>query len=337
MNELTESYMDRRNLLNNKFALAEINKTYNFQGIPFQNTTVYSNSQLSSFFNVTLRTIERTIEANREELESNDFRILSGKDLSILKKSILDNNIDNIDISPQTPSLAISSFRTVLNFAMLLKDSNKAQEMRSRILDITIDVLTKKAGGNVHFINQRDKNYLDKAFVEASERKTFTSALNNYVDMNQYKYAYFTDRIYTAIFKENTKEYRQILSLAKKENARATMYSEVLLLIASFEAGVAYDLKNESEKLKRKLSQSEADQVFDHFSNHPAQTPLIENARLMMASRDNALRDAYHEKLTEYINPLSEEEYEKFLGDQSKSLDRQIEEHRDVFKRLKDK
>lgn len=33
-----------------------------------------------------------------------------------------------------------------------------------------------------------------------------------------------------------------------------------------------------------------------------------------MASRDMALRDAFHMQLEEYIKPLEAEEYEKFLG-----------------------
>lgn len=35
-----------------------------------------------------------------------------------------------------------------------------------------------------------------------------------------------------------------------------------------------------------------------------------------MASRDMALRDAFHYQLKEYIKPLDAEEYEKFLGGQ---------------------
>ena len=68
--------------------------------------------------------------------------------------------------------------------------------------------------------------------------------------MNQYvgghrtmKYAVITDYIYKAIFKENAKEYREILDLKKTENIRETMYAEVLLVIASFESGVAYEIE----------------------------------------------------------------------------------------------
>ena len=44
-----------------------------------------------------------------------------------------------------------------------------------------------------------------------------------------------------------------------------------------------------------------------------------------------------NEKLEEYIRPISEEDFERFIGEQSKSLAEQIEEHRQVFERLRDK
>lgn len=334
---LIDSYLDRKNILNNKFAIKEIAKTYELNGVLFEGKIYYSTQQIANFFEVDSRTIERAIENNRDELTENDYEVLTEKRLANFKKEVQSNPKNEFNIRTQSSSIAISSFRTVLNFSMLLKNSPKAQAVRSRILDITIDVLTKNTGGTVKYINQRDSNYLDKAFVEESERKKFTNALNEDVDMGQYKYAYFTDRIYKSIFRENTREYKKILQLAKKDNARTTMYSEVLLVIASFEAGIAFEIGNRREELGRKLSKSETDEVINNFSNHPSQKPLLEDVRLKMASRDNGFRDAYHEQLKDYIKPLDEKEYDKFLGEQSKSLSKQIEEHRDIFERLKDK
>ena len=39
---------------------------------------------------------------------------------------------------------------------MLLKTSSVAQELRSKILDVTVEVLQEKTKGNVKYINQRD-------------------------------------------------------------------------------------------------------------------------------------------------------------------------------------
>lgn len=335
--DLTESYLDRKNILNNRIVIEEAEKIYNINGIRFNDKQVYSNDQIARFFEVDLRTIERIIESHREELEENDLEVLTRSKLAKFKKVVLEHPESDINIGSNTRNFSISTFRTLLNFAMLLKTSEKARLVRSRILDIVLEVLTTKTKGNIKYINQRDESYLDRSFAEESERKKFTQALNLYVDMNQYKYAFFTNEIYKSIFKEDTKEYKEILSLAKKDNARSTMYSEVLLIIASYEAGIAYEIENKSKKLKRKITCEETKEIIQYFSNHPAYKPLIEDARLKMASRDNSFRNAYHKKLEEYIQPLSEDEYEKFLGEKSKDLEKQIEEHRAVFERLKDK
>ncbi|MEO1780966.1 DNA-binding protein [Enterococcus diestrammenae] len=335
--DLTESSIDRQNILNNSLALKEVQRIYGLSGVPFNDTIYFTNSQIAEFFSVDIRTIERLVEEHKDELESNDYHVISGKMLTEFRQSIKDNFVTDIDVGSKTRKLAVSTFRTVLNFAMLLKNSTKAQEIRSTVLDIVIDVIAKKTGGSTKYINQRDSNYLTQAFVEESERKKFTNALNEYIDMSQYKYAYFTNKVYEAVFKENSKEYRNILALSRKDKTRDTMYSEVLLVIASFEAGLAFEFQKESEKIGRKLTRREADTIIHEFAQHPAQQPLIHDARTKMASRDFGLRDAHHDRLDEYLKPVSPEEYEKFLGEKSKSLQQQIIEHREVFERLKDR
>jgi hypothetical protein len=47
---------------------------------------------------------------------------------------------------------------------------------------------------------------------------------------------------------ENAKEYKQILKLAEDDNARETMYAEVLNSIASFETGLAYEIEKRSNE-----------------------------------------------------------------------------------------
>ena len=55
-----------------------------------------------------------------------------------------------------------------------------------------------------------------------------------------------------------------------------------------------------------------------------------------MASRDMALREAFHYQLQEYIKPLGKEEYERFLGEAGDELERLMVENEDVLKRLKE-
>lgn len=45
---------------------------------------------------------------------------------------------------------------------MLLTNSDVAKEMRGVMIDITMDTIAKKTGGHTKYINQRDKDYLNK-------------------------------------------------------------------------------------------------------------------------------------------------------------------------------
>jgi len=207
-------------------------------------------------------------------------------------------------------------------------------------LDIVIDTLNQKIGGSTKFINQRDEEFLVAITREPIYRKEFTNALNLYLEMGNYKYAVYTDAIYQAIFKENAKEYKAILNLEEKDNPRDTMYAEVLKLIASFEIGIADEMKEKAESLGRKLTPSELNVLIMRFSAKRQWIPQIEDACTKMASRDYGLRNVIHKRLENYISALSKEDYSRFLGDKSKSLiDRVIEnpELLEVFKRLKNR
>lgn len=65
-------------------------------------------------------------------------------------------------------------------------------------------------------------------------------------------------------------------------------------------------------------------------------SPLIDKARIKMASRDLHFRNALHKKLEYYIQSVSEADFERFVGDQSMDFDKQLEQAKDIFKRLKD-
>jgi hypothetical protein len=109
------------------------------------------------------------------------------------------------------------------------------------------------------------------------------------------------------------------------------------LLVSSFEYGFSVILEQEKERVGRKLTKIEADKCFHQFENQPHWKPLMEDARVKMASRDMCFRDALHLKLEEYLAPLPEEDFEKFLGTSSMDVEKQLEAFQEVFKRLKDR
>jgi hypothetical protein len=338
-NDLTTSPVDRQNILNNPFAVAEIEQAIGIRGIPFEGKKVVLLDQVAFFFQVHRRTVERCVTANKAELERNGYAVIRDKRLILLKKVISD--MDGTDINVGTISkasvLSVFDFRALINVAMLLTDSDRARLLRQAILDIVIDTINARSGGDTTYVNQRDDEFIERAFRGEIYRKEFTDALNSFVEMGKSKYPIYTDRVYEAIFLEKARQYRKIINLEKYDQTRDTFYSEILTLVASFECGIADELKQKAQQLGRKLDPWEVDELFDDFAKRIYWKPLLEHARTKMASRDLALRGAIHSPLEGYITPLPPDEFERFLGQKSKELSDRLEEAKDVLKRLKDR
>ncbi len=335
--DLTISVIDRQNILNNPFALEEIKKASGLEGIFFDGEVKFIKDQVASFFEVDPRTIDRYLEKYIDELSKNGYEVIRGKRLQDLKLAIKSGYVGDINVVDTIPQLGIFNFRSFLNLAMLLVESDRAKILRSAILDIVIDTINKKTGGATKYINQRDEDFVINFMRGEDFRREFTDALSQYVDLGKIKYPIYTDKIYRSIFKENSQEYRQILKLHSKENVRETMYSEVLLLISSYEYGFAEVLKKEYNKLGRKLKQFEVDKLFEEFENQKLWVPQIQDIRTKMASRDLGFRAALHIRLQEYISAIPTKDFERFLGEKSKDLSDRLEEMKDVFKRLKER
>jgi hypothetical protein len=357
--DLTTSNVHRKNILNNKYALQGIEKEVDFQGILFEETIRYTKRQIASFFDIDERTINRYLETYEDELGKNGYEVITGVRLRRFKESyeqyirtiqdVKDINVPNIeeDIDEEgnsisiakAPKLGVFDFRAFLNIGMLLTESERARQLRALILDIVIDTINAKIGGNTKYINQREEEFLPSAIREFDYRQAFTNALDDCIVENKWKYAQFTDAVYKSIFHEDAKEYKQILKLKAKDSARGTMYSEVLDLVAAYENGFSEFLCSKHEAIGRKLSMSEANILFKEFekSHSAAFKPLLEKARTLMASRDMAFRDALHEKLKNYVTHLNSDEFDKFIGEKSMALEDRIKENIDVFKRLKER
>lgn len=337
MKDLTSSDVSRQNILNNGYALEKIELNLNLGGTSWNDERVFTKAQVAQILDIDERTIDRYIETNKEEISQNGYTILKGTKLRELKQ-ILQDDMNVVDIS-RIPSLGVFSFRAVLNIAMLVTESGRAKEIRSKILDIVMDVVAQKSGGHTRYINQRDEGYLASAYKEYSYREKFTNALDNYLEAPNWKYGKYTNEIYKVIFLENATEYKKILNLSAKDKVRDTMYSEVLNAISSFENGLAEMMQKKAEKLGRKLKTSELDAIIKEASQNPFLTPHIEDARVKMASRDMCFRDALHDKLEHYIQSVPKSDFDKFLGETSKSLEERLSDPETlaVLKRLKDR
>lgn len=332
--DLTTSKIARQNILNNNYALQEAKDAIGLKGVLFEGEFKFTKQQVAQFLGVSTRAISNCIVTNEEELRKNGYEDLTGKRLKLYKLTAEVQFGKEVNFPTKTTRLTVMNFRTFLNISMLLTKSDVAKQVRSVILDIVIDTINKRTGGNTKYINQRDEDFVRNILTVHEYHKEFVDALTDYVDLGKIKYIMYTDKVYKSIFKENADEYRRILNLEREENERDTMYSEVLDLIASFEVGFADVLKQAFHNVGRKLSPSETDKVYDDFSNQRHWEPLIEKARRKMASRDLCFRDALHTNLTEYVSSVQPSDFDRFIGDKSMPLEERLTQ---ILYRLKNR
>lgn len=332
MKDLTTSNIDRQNILNNRFAIEKMQSKIGITGMLFNGEYLFTKQMVADFYGVDTSTIDRYLSSYGEELKHNGYVLCKGKSLKEFKLQFA----HLINEASKTTQLGLFNFRAFLNVGMLLTESEKAKQVRSIMLDLVISTINEKTGGGTKYINRRDVNYIPAAIAEENYRKNLTSAVSQCVIGHaNYKYSLITDYIYKAIFKENAKEYREILKLDNKDNVRHTLYAEVLLVVSSFENGVGAAIREQYKARKRCLTVEEVKCIIDELAEHPMQKPYINDARTKMASRDYSFRDAYHGNIANYLRAITPEEFERFIGDKSIDFDRILAENKDVLKRLK--
>ena len=289
--DLTTSAIERQNVLNNNLALQRTQEVLEIEGFHFDGKYLLTKQMVADFYEVDVRTIDNYLKSNEEELRHNGYFLCKGNKLKALKLQFAHEKA----FANKTTQLGLFDFRAFLNIGMLLAESEKARKVRSVILDIVISTIHEKAGGGTKYINWRDRDFLPAVMQEENYRKQFTSSVNACVDGHPtYKYSSVTDMIYKAVFKENAREYRNLLKLEPKDNAKATMYAEVLRVISSFENGVGTAIRDRRNRLGRRLSLKEVQDLVNEQAESPAMTPFLFDARQKMASRDFGLRDIYH-------------------------------------------
>lgn len=335
--DLTTSEVARLNILNNRYALEEIRKSIGLKGVLFEGEYKLIKKQVASFFEISERSINTCLKENSEELKQNGYDVLIGKRLKDFKLVFSESFDQEVNFLIKSNQLGVFNFRAFLNIAMLLKKSERAKEIRSLTLDIVLDTINKRTGGGTKYINQRDEDFIITLLQNVDYHKELVYALRDYVDMGKIKYITYNNKVYKSIFKEDSDEYRKILKLEISENERSTMYSEVLDLIASYEAGFADELKRKSIEIGRKLTPEETDNIYANFESRRLWLPLVTKARAKMASRDLCFRDALHHNLQEYIDSVPPEDFDRFIGERSMDLQARLEKYIDALIRLKNR
>jgi hypothetical protein len=108
---LTTSQIDRQNILNNPYALREIENAAGLQGIPFEGKSVIIKEQVAEFFEVTERTINSYLDKYGEELRQNGYEVLKGKRLKTFKTAAAQQFGKEADFLTKTTVIGIFDFR----------------------------------------------------------------------------------------------------------------------------------------------------------------------------------------------------------------------------------
>lgn len=133
--DLTNSVLVRQNVLNNIYAVEEIQKAVGIKGVLFEQSYRFVKKQLADFYGVTERTIENYLEKNDKELQRNGYEVLKGKRLIDFKLAASKSDVSEIDFGNKTPQLGIFDFRAFLNVGMLLTDSERARMGRRELMN----------------------------------------------------------------------------------------------------------------------------------------------------------------------------------------------------------
>ena len=100
---LTTSGIARQNVLNNPYALQEIQKAVGMEGVLFEGEYRFTKKQLAQFFEVSERTIENYLEKYENELVKNGYEVLKGKRLIYLMLIIEYQHVNEIDFRNKIP------------------------------------------------------------------------------------------------------------------------------------------------------------------------------------------------------------------------------------------
>ena len=144
--DLTTSITARRHVLNNICSLPELDKYLGLSDPTATAHAQFTKRQATEILGVDERTIDRYLCKHRNELIGNDYRNLF-------------------------------TYRALLDLAMLVTESERAKAIRSRMLDIALDVIAQRAGGYTKYItpqspSRRPTTNAGNSYGQSSRRNT---------------------------------------------------------------------------------------------------------------------------------------------------------------------
>lgn len=146
-NEILESLKTRDELIGRTEVLDKVKDL-----ILLPNTECATTQQVADYFEVGESAIKSLVFDNSDEVTLDGYKVLSRDELSSFKKLC--------QMKSRAKSLAIFPKRAILRVAMLLRDSEVAKEIRTRLLDIVQDVSEGKSDIIENVVNEIDEEKL---------------------------------------------------------------------------------------------------------------------------------------------------------------------------------
>lgn len=111
--DLTNSEIDRKNILNNRYAIEAVYERIGWKGIEFEKRVRFTRAQVARLFEVDIRTVNRLLENHQKELEESGYELFTGNRLTAFKE-VLKTHFDGRD-AQDIDVLSIGAWKQELN------------------------------------------------------------------------------------------------------------------------------------------------------------------------------------------------------------------------------
>lgn len=113
--DLTTSPVDRKKILSDNETIKAVYDNLGFQGVLFDGRYRFTKQQVSNFYEVDVRTIERLLENHGKEIEENGYQLFRGTKLKELRQAFA--QFFQTAMSPTSMSETSSKILTVKHLA----------------------------------------------------------------------------------------------------------------------------------------------------------------------------------------------------------------------------
>ena len=337
--DLTNSRESRQRLLNDVEVIRAFKDYINLNGFIYGETEWFSKEFASSFYQVSLKTIERILKSSEDQTLNNGYVVYTGGSLKELKSAVDSSHQEHpLFILPQARQMGLLTLPALLNIGMLLTESDRAKEIRSLLLNIALDVANIRLGGRAGYVRRADLVSINTAGQETLTLIEFKRSLLQDISWERYSIddeSLFLDKIYKTVFLENYATYKQYLNSNLRKKDRPEMSSEISLVICALQHGFIAELATYRTHNLNKPTNTEALELLNRYLTRVESTMrfFYEKARMILLDSHSNFPEVINSSSSQPSSKMSE--LEKQLGEKGREIHLLLRQNIAVFERLK--